>query len=270
MRLKVLAIANHKGGVGKTTTAVNLAACLAEKDYELLLVDLDPQGNTTSHLGYNPNEFEQTINDVLLDTTGNVDINKIILEHTPRLYLIPANLSMSRADLTMSSLIEKDHKLRKSLNNIKKKFDFILIDCPPSLATLTINAFFAADDVIIVIQTQPLALDAVKMIDETLYEVYSSRTDFPIVPYGLPTMHDKTTIVSRTMVEAITKKFGPQTLPAIHKNVRLNEASGFGKHILEYDPLCSGAMDYRRMAKEVIRIYEEEKKEGRQYVGRNA
>jgi len=155
--VKVLAIANHKGGVGKTTTAVNLAACLAEKDYEVLLVDFDPQGNATSHLGYNPNEFDQTINEVLLDTTGSVDINEIIIDHTPRLYLIPANLSMSRADLTMSSLIEKDHKLRKSLNNIKKKFDFILIDCPPSLATLTINAFFAADDVIIVIQTQPLA-----------------------------------------------------------------------------------------------------------------
>ncbi|HSG32758.1 MAG TPA: ParA family protein [Thermodesulfobacteriota bacterium] len=267
--MKILAIANHKGGVGKTTTAVNLAACLAEKEQRVLLVDLDPQGNATSHLGYNPNDFELTINDVLLDTRGSIDINNVIIKRDDGISFIPANLSMSRADLSMSSLIEKDHKLQKSLNKVKHKTDFVIIDCPPSLATLTINAFFAADDVIITIQTQPMALDAVKMIDETLYEIYSSRTDYPIVPYGLPTMHDKLTNVSKTVIDAIEKKFGPQTLPAIHNNVRLKEASGFGKHILEYDPLCSGAMDYRRVAKEIIRIYQDEQKEGRQYLSRS-
>jgi chromosome partitioning protein len=267
--VKVVAIANHKGGVGKTTTAVNLAACLAEKHYEVLLIDLDPQGNATSHLGYNPNDFRITINDVILDTKGDVDINNIIIEREPRLCCIPANLSMSRADMTMSSLIEKDHKLRKSLKKIKRKFDFVLIDCPPSLATLTVNAFFAADDVIIAVQTQPLALEAVKMIDETLYEVYNSRTDFPVVPFGLPTMHDKLTTMSRTMLEAIRQRFGPQTLPQVHMNVRLKEASGYGKHILEYDPICSGAMDYRRVAKEIITVYEEEKTT-RKYVCRGS
>lgn len=266
--MKVLAIANHKGGVGKTTTTVNLSACLAEKDFKVLLVDLDPQGNATSHLGYNPNDFRLTINDVLLDTRNEIDINNVIITREDNIRLLPANLSMSRADLSMSSIIEKDHKLRKSLNKIKDNIDFVLIDCPPSLATLTINAFFAADDVIITIQTQPMALDAVKMIDETLYEIYSSRPDYPIIPYGLPTMHDKLTTVSKTMLEAIEAKFGAQTLPPIHSNVRLKEASGYGKHILEYDPLSTGAMDYRRLAKEVVFIYEDEQKEGRQYLSR--
>ena len=269
--MKVIAIANHKGGVGKTTTAVNLAACLVEKGCEVLVVDLDPQGNATSHLGFSPNDFERTINDVLIDPTSRFDINGVIVEHgTPGLFLIPANLSMSRADLSMSALIEKDHKLRKSIKRLKRNYDFVLIDCPPSLATLSVNAFFAADDIMIVIQTQPMALDAASMIDETLYEVYSSRPDFPIVPYALPTMHDKLTTVSSTVLEAINQKFHPNVFSPIHTNVKIKEASGYGKHIIEYDPLSAGAMDYRRLAKEVIAVYDREKEEGRKYIIRNS
>jgi len=269
--VKVIAIANHKGGVGKTTTAVNLAACLAEKGREVLVIDLDPQGNATSHLGFSPNDFEMTINDVLTDQTNRVDINSLIVKHdTPGLFLIPANLTMSRADLSMSALIEKDHRLRKSIKKLRENYDFVLIDCPPSLATLSVNAFFAADDVIIVVQTQPMALEAVRMIDETLFEVYSSRPDFPIVPYGLPTMHDKLTTVSSTILEAINRKFHPNTFSPIHTNVKLKEASGYGKHIIEYDPVSPGATDYRRLAKEVIAVYEREKEEGRKYIIRNS
>lgn len=269
--MKVIAVANHKGGVGKTTTAVNLSACLAEKGCDVLVIDLDPQGNATSHLGFNPNDFDRTVNDILVDASGKVDVNEMLVEHdTKGLYLIPANLAMSRADLSMSSLIEKDHRLRKCIQKIKKKFDFVLIDCPPSLATLSINAFFASDDIIIVVQTQPMALDAVSMIDETLFEVYSSRPDFPIVPYGLPTMHDKVTTVSSAVLEAINKKFRPNVFSPIHSNVKLKEASGYGKHILEYDPVSPGATDYRRLAKEVIKIYENEKNEGRKFIIRGS
>ena len=145
-----------------------------------------------------------------------------------------------------------------------------MIDCPPSLATLSINAFFASDDIVIVVQTQPMALDAVSMIDETLFEVYSSRPDFPIVPYGLPTMHDKVTTVSSAVLEAINKKFHPNVFSPIHSNVKLKEASGYGKHILEYDPVSPGATDYRRLAKEVIKIYENEKNEGRKFIIRGS
>ena len=258
--MKVIAVANHKGGVGKTTTTVNLAACLAEKGSAILVIDLDPQGNATSHLGFNPNDFEFTINDVLTDSSNKADINSAVVKHgTNGLYLIPANLAMSRADLSMSGLIEKDHRLRKSIKKLRKNYDFVLIDCPPSLATLSINAFFAADDVIIVVQTQPMALDAVSMIDETLFEIYSSRPDFPIVTYALPTMHDKLTTVSSTVLEAINRKFHPNIFSPIHTNVKLKEASGYGKHILEYDPVSPGATDYRRLAREVRKI--EEKKE---------
>ncbi len=269
--MKVIAVANHKGGVGKTTTAVNLAACLVEKGADVLVIDLDPQGNATTHLGFSPNDFEMTINDVLTDPTSKTDINGIVVEHETRgLFLAPANLSMSRADLSMSALIEKDHRLRKSVNKLRKNYDFVIIDCPPSLATLSVNAFFAADDVIIAVQTQPMALEAVSMIDETLYEVYSSRPDFPIVPYALPTMHDKLTTISSTVLEAINRKFNPNVFSPIHSNVKLKEASGYGKHILEYDPLCAGATDYRRLAKEVMTIYEREKEEGRRYIIRNS
>jgi len=130
--LKVIAIANHKGGVGKTTTTVNLSACLAEKGSEVLVVDLDPQGNATSHLGFNPNDFELTINDLLTDSSNKVNINNIIVEHsTHGLYLVPANLAMSRADLSMSGLIEKDHKLRKSIKKTEKKLRFCSYRLPP-------------------------------------------------------------------------------------------------------------------------------------------
>ncbi|MEM7009373.1 MAG: ParA family protein [Thermodesulfobacteriota bacterium] len=265
--MKVIAIANHKGGVGKTTTTVNLAACLAEKGLRVLIIDLDPQGNATSHLGFNPNDFDQTINDLLTDSTNKIDINDMVVEHeTQGLYLIPANLAMSRADLSMSVLIEKDHRLRKAISKLEGDFDFVLIDCPPSLATLSINAFFAADDVIIVIQTQPMALDAVNMIDETLFEIFSSREDFPIVPYGLPTMHDKLTTISKTVLRAINQKFKPNTFSPIHNNVKLREASGYGKHILEYDSESAGAKDYRKLARAVIKVYKNEQKEGRKYI----
>jgi chromosome partitioning protein len=115
-----------------------------------------------------------------------------------------------------------------------------------------------------------MALDAVNMIDETLFEIYSSRPDFPIVPYGLPTMHDKLTTVSKTVLDAINEKFKPNIFSPIHGNVKLKEASGYGKHILEYDPVSAGATDYRRLAKDVMKIYENEKNEGRRYIIRNS
>lgn len=260
--MRTIAVANHKGGVGKTTTAVNLSACLVEKGFRVLLVDLDPQGNATSHVGYNPYSFEQMIYDALMDMDDRIDIADIIVERSETFHLLPANLEMSEAEIRLNGLVEREYRLKSILDKVRKNYDYAVVDCPPSLGVLTLNAFYAADDVIITIQTQPFALSAVNMVRANLIRIYNSRQrrGEPIFRvWALPTIHDKRTNQAKDILNEINEEYGALVLPPIHINIKLSESCSLGQHILEYDPLSSGATDFRRMTKEFLNAGEEEK-----------
>jgi len=265
--MKVIAIANHKGGVGKTTTAVNLSAALAELGYDTLLIDMDPQGNATSHLGYVPFSITKTIESALVDDNNQIDVDSLIIERGPRLFLIPANLNMSSSELLLSGMLERERVLKRVIGKIKRRFDYIIVDTPPSLGLFTVNAIYAADEVIVAVQTQPFALEALGVFRRTLAKVYQSKKDYNFKVWGLPTMHDRLTNTSRAMFDKVKEMFGPLTLTPIHQNVRLREASGLGKHILEHDFLSSGTVDYIRLAKEISGEKEEERQENRTHRG---
>jgi len=260
--MRVIAVANHKGGVGKTTTAVNMSACLVEKGYRVLLVDLDPQGNATSHLGYNPFSFERLIYDALLDVDDKVNVDEIIIERSDKFHLLPANLEMSESEIRLNGLVEREYRLKSTLEKIRTHYDFAVIDCPPSLGVLTLNAFYAADDVIITIQTQPFALAAVNLVRANLIRIYNSRQrrGEPIFRvWALPTIHDKRTNQAKDILNEINEEYGALVLPPVHINIKLSEACFLGQHILEYDPLSSGATDFRRLTKEFLNVAEEER-----------
>lgn len=259
--MRVLTIANHKGGSGKTTTAINLSAAFVSFGHKTLIVDMDPQGNATSHLGCNPFSFEKTIYEALLDEAEKLDIEEVLVKLSPKLYLIPANLRMSQAEITMHSILEREHRLRRILERTGDEFEFVVVDTPPSLGILTVNSFFVADEIIIAVQTQPFALEAVEMILNNLAKVYKIRSDNRFVVRGLPTMHDRVTVMSREILEEINKQFGSLVLPPIHVNVKLREACMAGKHIFDYDPTSSGALDYLRVAKELINDFKEIRKD---------
>ena len=248
---RVISVVNQKGGVGKSTTAINLSACLAEKGKKVLAVDMDPQGNTTSGLGIEKDEQEITLYDILLGETDAKDA--IIHEVYENLDLIPSNTDLAGAEVELVGLDDREYMLKTAIDPLKDQYDFIILDCPPSLSILTINAMTASDTVLVPIQCEYYALEGLSQLIHTV-DLVKERLNAKIEIEGVVfTMYDARTNLSMQVVENVKNNLTQRIYQTvIPRNVRLAEAPSYGQPITLYDPKSAGADSYRRLADEVI------------------
>jgi len=248
---KVIAIANQKGGVGKTTTAINLGAALAKRDMWTLVVDCDPQANTTGGMGFQKDPARRSIYHALMHDVPMQDL--VIGCGVEGLHLIPSEKNLVGAPVELIDQPERERVLRKKLEDVRDKFNFILLDCPPALDLLTLNALVAADSVIVPVQCEYFALEGVSELLDTLIRIRRAHNPRLAVEGILLTMYDERTNLSRQVRDDLRDFFGDQVFSTvIPRNVRLAEAPSFGKPIFLYDPECKGAASYLDLAKEVI------------------
>ncbi|MEC4272054.1 AAA family ATPase [Adlercreutzia sp. R25] len=248
---KIIAIINQKGGVGKSTTAINLGAALGEMGKQVLLVDLDPQGNCSSGLGVEKSLIQQCIYDVLLN---DVPIENVIIPDIAEgLDIAPATINLAGAEVELVSEMARENRLKEAVGCMRGKYDFILIDCPPSLGLLTVNALVAADKLLIPIQCEFYALEGVTKLLESMKRV-KSRLNPTLDIYGiLLTMYDSRTTLSKQVVDEVREYFGRLVFSTpIPRTVKLSEAPSFGQPITQYDPKGRGSLSYIELAKEVI------------------
>jgi len=248
---KKIVVANQKGGVGKTTTAINLSASLASAEARTLLVDFDPQGNATAGVGFDRNCLQYTVYDVLC---GDAPVRKAIHPtETENLFLLPARSDLAGATVELLSLKNSQNCLREILQEIESDFEYILIDCPPSLGILTINAFVAADSLLVPIQCEYFALEGLSDLLNTLERIRQGFNPGLQIEGVLLTMHDERLNLSSQIAENVKEFMGEHMFDTIiPRNVRLAEAPSFGKPIIMYDPRSKGADSYMRLARELL------------------
>lgn len=249
---KILAIANQKGGVGKTTTSVNLSAALAELGKKVLLVDTDPQGNATSGVGVDKNNVENSVYDMLVE---DVNINKCVLETAvENLYIIPANIALAGAEIELVSAMSREVRLKYAFKELDIDFDYIIIDCPPSLGLLTINSFTAANGIIIPVQCEYYALEGLSQLLNTIRLVQRHLNQSLEIEGVLLTMLDARTNLGNDVIAEVKDHFGEKVYDTIiPRNVRLSEAPSHGQPINVYDARSTGAKTYKSLAEEVVK-----------------
>ncbi|HOJ17644.1 MAG: ParA family protein [Ignavibacteriales bacterium] len=248
---KIITIANQKGGVGKTTTSINLSASLATAEKKVLLIDIDPQGNSSSGLGVS--DYKSTIYEVLIGEVGPVEATMPTL--VPNLYLIPSDINLVGAEIEMVEFKEREQYLKKRIIDLKESYDYIFIDCPPSLGFLTLNSLTASDSVLIPVQCEYFALEGLGQLLNTINLVKQYYNTSLQIEGVLLTMYDVRLRLSQQVAEEIRRYFGEKVFNTIiYRNVKLSEAPGYGKPVLLYDALSTGAKNYISLAAEMLGV----------------
>ena len=255
---KVVSIANQKGGVGKTTTSINFSTILAKKGKRVLLIDADPQGNATSGLGIEK-EIEKSIYDVIIN---EVNIEETLKYTTvKKLRVCPSNINLAGAEVELVSLMSREHRLKERIDEIKNQFDYIVIDCPPSLGLITLNAFTASDSVMIPVQCEYYALEGLGQLINTINLVRRHLNKNIEIEGAILTMYDARTNLSNQVVKEVKKYFEDRVYKTIiPRNIKLSEAPSYGMPITVYDPKSKGAKCYEKLVKEFLKKNEEETK----------